>query len=71
MNEQSGMFRRPYRRGDFHLVDTAREGTYWQSPEGVCVRIASGDAERMPERRAAPAWAALALAIVSGRTAGQ
>jgi len=51
--------------------DTAREGTYWQSPEGVCVRIASGDAERMPERRAAPAWAALALAIVSGRTAGQ
>lgn len=70
MNEQPGTYRRPYRRGDFHLVDTATEGTYWQSPEGLCVRIASGEAAPMPAPNEARAWAS-AVAMLFGRTAGQ
>ena len=42
---ENGAYRRPYRRGDFHLVDTTRDGTYWQSPDGVVVRMASGEGE--------------------------
>lgn len=46
MNYEPGAYRRPYRRGDFHLVDTPREGTFWRSPDGVVVRMASGEAEQ-------------------------
>ena len=46
MTYEPGAYRRPYRRGDFHLVDTPREGTYWRSPDGVVVRMASGEAEQ-------------------------
>jgi hypothetical protein len=70
MNEQYGTFRRPYRPGDFRLVDTARGGTYWQSPDGLRVRIASGEGDALPGRRNAPAWA-LAVALLFGRTARQ
>jgi hypothetical protein len=47
MPYEPGADRRPYRRGDFDLVDTAREGTYWHSPDGVVVRMASGEGERL------------------------
>lgn len=70
MNAAFGAHRPPYRRGDFHLVDTKREGTYWQSPEGLRVRIASGEAEAACMRREAPAWPA-AIAMLFGRAAGQ
>lgn len=70
MNPTTGTLRRPYRGGDFHLVDTRREGTYWQSSNGICIRIASGEASAMPGRRVAPAWSST-LAILFGRTARQ
>lgn len=71
MNQQPGTYRRPYRRGDFHLVDTAADGTYWQSPEGLCVRIASGEAApAMRARSEARAWAS-AVAMLFGRAARQ
>ena len=38
-------YRRPYRRGDYDLVDTTRAGTYWRSPEGVVVQLASAAGE--------------------------
>jgi hypothetical protein len=62
------MYRRPYRRGDFRLVDTAKEGTYWQSPEGLRVRISTGEAAHAHERSDARAWT-MALAMLFGRIA--
>jgi hypothetical protein len=49
MTYETEAYRRPHRRGDFHLVDTTREGTYWHSPDGIVVRMAS--AERAFEAR--------------------
>ena len=46
MTYEPGTYRRPYRRGDFHLVDTTREGTFWRSPDGVVVRMASGEGQQ-------------------------
>jgi hypothetical protein len=46
MTYETEAYRRPHRRGDFHLVDTTREGTYWHSPDGIVVRMASGERER-------------------------
>ena len=46
MTLEHGAYRRPYRRGDYHLVDTTRDGTYWQSPDGVVVRMASAESGR-------------------------
>jgi len=43
MTYETEAYRRPHRRGDFHLVDTTREGTYWQSPDGIVVRMASAE----------------------------
>ena len=40
MTYETEAYRRPHRRGDFHLVDTTREGTYWHSPDGIVVRMA-------------------------------
>jgi len=45
MTYEPRTYRRPYRRGDFHLVDTTREGTFWRSPDGVVVRMASGEGQ--------------------------
>jgi hypothetical protein len=50
-------YRRPYRRGDYRLVDTRLEGTYWCSQEGVVVRIASAESRRAVARRQARPWA--------------
>jgi hypothetical protein len=55
MTYEPGAYRRPYRRGDYHLVDTSREGTYWQSTDGVVVRIASGERARSAVRGEQPA----------------
>jgi len=43
MTCETEAYRRPHRRGDFHLVDTTREGTYWHSPHGIVVRMASAE----------------------------
>jgi hypothetical protein len=43
MTYETEAYRRPHRRGDFHLVDTTREGTYWHSPHGIVVRMASAE----------------------------
>ena len=56
MTHEQRAYPRPYGRGDYHLVDTTRAGTYWRSPDGVVVRLASGDAERTTVRSEAPAW---------------
>ena len=70
MNGQTKTYRRPYRRGDFQLVDTKTEGTYWQSREGLRVRIASGEVTSMRAQSAARAWT-LALAMLFERIAAQ
>ena len=54
MTPENGVYRRPYRRGDYHLVDTTRDGTYWQSPDGVVVRMASAESERATVSKAVP-----------------
>ena len=63
MAHEDAAYRRPYRRGDYHLVDTTRDGTYWRSPEGVVVRMASAENERATLHRAAPAWTFAFLAL--------
>ena len=66
MNDTPGAYRRPRGRRDFRLVDAGREGTYWQSPDGVIVRLASGERGRTPARdeTASPA---MAFALLLGR----
>jgi hypothetical protein len=68
MNHLYEHYRRPYRRGDYDLVDTTRAGTYWRSPEGVVVRLASAAGERMQQEPSA-AWS-LASALLGWRFAG-
>jgi len=63
MTYETGTFRPPYRRGEFRLVDTASEGTYWHSPDGFVVRMASGECERVA-CAAAPAWANVAAMLL-------
>jgi hypothetical protein len=64
MDHRYECYRRPYRRGDYDLVDTTRAGTYWRSPEGVVVQLASGAGERVsaPDRSAAWSIASSLLA---------
>ena len=69
MTHDYGGYRRPYRRGDYHLVDTTREGTYWQSADGIVVRMASAESNGAQARRAAPAWR-VPLVLLLGRMAG-
>ena len=38
-------YRQPYRHGDYHLVDTRHQGTYWQCADGMVVRLASSERE--------------------------
>jgi hypothetical protein len=64
MANDPGSYRWPYRRGDYHLVDTSRTGTYWRSPEGIVVRLASAERTRATLHRSAPGWPrALALLV--------
>ena len=70
MAHETGSYRRPYGRGDYHLVDTARTGTYWRSPEGIVVRLASTENARATRYRAAPGWR-FAFATLAARLAGQ
>ncbi|MGC1818496.1 MAG: hypothetical protein WA900_12675 [Casimicrobiaceae bacterium] len=43
MDYSSGAYRQPYRYGDYHLVDARHRGTYWQSADGMVVRLASAE----------------------------
>jgi hypothetical protein len=70
MAHETGSYRRPYGRGDYHLVDTTRTGTYWRSPEGIVVRLASTENVRATRYRAAPGWR-FAFAALAARLAGQ
>jgi hypothetical protein len=69
MNYWHECYRRPYRRGDYDLVDTTRAGTYWRSPEGVVVRLASAAGERMPACERPAVWS-IASALLARRLAG-
>jgi hypothetical protein len=60
--------RRPYRRGDFDFVARPREGAYWRSPDGLIVRIASGEGNALPAPREGRARVG-ALALLLARTA--
>ena len=55
MSYDNEIYRRPYRRGDYHLVDTTRAGTYWRSPDGIVVQMASAEPGRATVRSASPA----------------
>ena len=69
MDYQHECYRRPYRRGDYDLVDTTRAGTYWRSPEGIVVQLASGAGERLPAQERSSAWS-FASALIARRLAG-
>ena len=69
MNHWHECYRRPYRRGDYDLVDTTRAGTYWRSPEGIVVQLASAAGEPMPACERPPAWS-IAYALPARRWAG-
>jgi hypothetical protein len=70
MTHENGSYRRPYRRGDYHLVDAMRTGTYWRSAEGLVVRMATAENARATLRRAMPGWR-FAFAVLAARIAGQ
>ena len=70
MTHETGKYRRPYGRGDYHLVHTTRTGTYWHSSDGIVVSVASAERARATLRRAAPGWR-FALAVIAARIAGQ
>lgn len=70
MAHESASYRRPYRRDDYHLVDTTRTGTYWRSPDGIIVRMASAESARATLHRAARGWR-VAFAMLAARAAGQ
>ena len=70
MAHETGSYRRPYGRGDYRLVDTTRTGTYWCSPEGIVVRLASTENARVTRYRASPGWR-FAFAVLAARVAGQ
>src|SRR4051794_31489678 len=42
--------KRPYGRSDYQLVRAGRRGTYWQAPDGRCVRLAAPEGEPVVER---------------------
>ena len=66
MEHEPGSYRWPYRRGDYDLVDTSRTGTYWRSPEGIVVRLASAERTRAMLRRPESGWR-LALTMLVAR----
>ena len=70
MDHQHECYRRPHRRGDYDLVDTTRAGTYWRSPEGIVVQLASGTGERTAAARERSAAWSLASALLARRLAG-
>ena len=43
MAYEYGTYRQPYRHGDYQLVDTRHQGTYWQCADGMVVRLASSE----------------------------
>ena len=69
MDYQHECYRRPYRRGDYDLVDTTRAGTYWRSPEGIVVQLASAAGERTAAHEVSTAWS-IASALLARRFAG-
>ena len=64
MDYRHECYRRPYRRGDYDLVDTTRAGTYWRSPEGIVVQLASAAGQRAVARERSAAWS-LAYALLA------
>ena len=42
---QDVAYRQPYRHGEYHLVDTRHQGTYWRARDGMVVRLASPERE--------------------------
>lgn len=69
MTHEDGSYRRPYGRGDYHLVDATRTGTYWRSADGLVVRMATTENARATLRRAMPGWRS-ALAMLAARIVG-
>ncbi len=58
--------RRPYCGSDFQLVRAGRRGTYWQAPDGRCVRLAASDFEPAVERSRVSVVALLFAFAASG-----
>ena len=70
MSYDNEIYRRPYRRGDYHLVNTTRAGTYWLSPEGIVVQMASAEPERTTLRARRPARTFAAILPADGWAGG-
>ncbi|MGE5088273.1 MAG: hypothetical protein ACM3QY_04025 [Candidatus Levyibacteriota bacterium] len=61
MEYQDQAYRQPYRHGDYRLVDTGHQGTYWQCADGMQVRLASSESGRADDA------ASGAEAVAAGR----
>jgi hypothetical protein len=58
--------KRPYCGSDYQLVRAGRRGTYWQAPDGRCVRLAASDYEPVVERSRVSVVAMLIALVASG-----
>jgi len=61
--------KRPYGGSDYQLVRAGRRGTYWQAPDGRCVRLAASDCEPVVERSRVSVVAMLIALAASGADA--
>ena len=55
---------RPYTRDEGRLVRNGRHGTYWQTADGLIVRVAAGESAREVETAAEAAHRALLMLAV-------
>ena len=58
--------KRPYCGSDYQLMRAGRRGTYWQAPDGRCVRLAASDFEPVVERSRVSVVALLFAFAASG-----
>ena len=56
--------------GDYHLVDTPRIGTYWRSPDGIVVRLASAERTTRDAASRSAGHGVTCFAMLAARVAG-
>ena len=58
--------RPPYVPGDYRYVRAGREGTYWQSADGLVVRVAAAEPGRARGARSPVVWHVPLVALFGG-----
>ena len=54
--EEQTYRRRPFGSSDYEYVSAGRDGTFWQSCDGMVVHVAAPEPERAPGGDAAFVW---------------